>query len=343
MHPDLAAQGKVRLLFLDRDGTLNRTIGLRPPNTPQEVELLPGVTPVLSRYVAGGWRLVVISNQGGVAGGFFSEAEAWAVQQRTIDLLGLSVAASYLCPHATEGTVPEYVVDCPNRKPRPGFILAALEQFGARAEDCLLVGDSITDQQAAEAAGVPYRWADRFFDRPIDRGLHTRDGRWVHVREAGIEDLEALRALRDASTNAPEDWLPPDAAPDASSGSRRRGTFGGEDLDRAGPPGWVLAAVMDGRIVGWLSIVRHGARHEAGLTFGVDPAYRRIGIGSLLMDVALEWAREQPGLQRLCVPVQADNLPVSSLCCAFGFVQAEAAGQGATGDEPGLATLACYL
>ena len=163
---------------------MNRTLGARPPNTPQEVELLPGVMPVLSRYAADGWRLVIVSNQGGVAGGFFSEAQAWAVQQRVIDLVGLPIAASYLCPHAPEGIVSEYAVDCPNRKPKPGFVLTALDRFGARAGDCLFVGDSITDQQAADAAGVPYQWADRFFGRSVDRGLHTRDGRWVHVREA---------------------------------------------------------------------------------------------------------------------------------------------------------------
>jgi D-glycero-D-manno-heptose 1,7-bisphosphate phosphatase len=331
VHPDIAAHRKERLLFLDRDGTLNRTIGLRPPNMPEEVELLPGVTAVLAQYVSDGWRLVILSNQGGVAGGFFSEAEARAVQRRTIDLLGMPVAASYLCPHAPEGTVPEYVVDCPNRKPNPGFLLTALERFGARAGDCLFVGDSITDQQAAEAAGVPYRWADRFFGRPIDRGLHAQDGRWVRVRQAGIEEVEALRALSRETTGEESRWLPPDAS------------SGGEDLDLAGQRAWVLVALMDGQIAGWLAAIRGGRQHEANLAFGVDPARRRIGIGSLLMDVLLEWANEQPGLERLCVQLQAENLPTSALCCRFGFAQATTAGQGATGEEQGLATLACYL
>jgi D-glycero-D-manno-heptose 1,7-bisphosphate phosphatase len=328
---DTEGHGAERLLFLDRDGTLNRTIGQRPPDVPEEVDLLPGVAPVLARYVAGGWRLIIVSNQGGVAGGYLSEAQAWAVQQRVIDLLGLPVAASYLCPHLPDGIVPEYAVECPNRKPNPGFILMALEQFGAPAEDCLFVGDSITDMQAAEAAGVPYRWADRFFGRPVDRGMHTRDGRWVHVREAGVEDVEALLALARETPEEEARWLPPDAS------------SGGEEVDLAGQTGRVLAASMGGQIVGWLAATRGDARHEADLAFGVDPSYRRIGIGSLLMDIALEWAREQPGLRRLCVQVQADNLPVSGLCCTFGFAEKAPGGQGAAGDEPGLATLACYL
>ena len=71
------------LLFLDRDGTLNRSLGHRPPNEPDEVVLFPDVAPTLSRYVAEGWKLVVVTNQGGVARGYLTEAQARAVLQRT--------------------------------------------------------------------------------------------------------------------------------------------------------------------------------------------------------------------------------------------------------------------
>lgn len=172
-----------RLLFLDRDGTLNGTLDGRPPNRPDEVRLLPNVGPVLSRYVAEGWSLVIVTNQGGVASGFMDEAQARAIMQRVIDLLPAPVAAAYFCPHMPHARVARYALDCPNRKPRPGFILQALACFDARAEDCLFVGDSITDREAARAAGVPFRWADLFFDRPIDRGIQTSDGSWFAVRQ----------------------------------------------------------------------------------------------------------------------------------------------------------------
>jgi D-glycero-D-manno-heptose 1,7-bisphosphate phosphatase len=180
------------LLFLDRDGTLNRSLGHRPPNVPQEVELLPNVASTLTRYAADGWKLVVITNQGGVATGYLDEAQAHAVLQRVIDLLPVPVAASYLCPHMVGARIGKYDLDCPNRKPRPGFILDALERFGAQPEDCLLVGDALTDRQAAEAAGVPFCWADRFFCRPIDRGLQASDGEWVQVREQAVEGGQDL-------------------------------------------------------------------------------------------------------------------------------------------------------
>ena len=299
----------MRILFLDRDGTLNRSLGSRPPNTPEEVELLPGVAPVLTGYVAQGWLIAIVSNQGGVASGYISEAQARAVQQRVIELLPAPVAASYLCPHMPGGSVAEYAVECPNRKPHPGFILTALAQFGARAEDCLLVGDSSTDRLAAEAAGVRFRWADLFFGRLIERGMLRPDGRWVQVREAGSEEWTVLGELAPGwSEYVPE----PGAAARAGS--------------------LALVAWSKGAPVGWLNLVRGESEGEADLAFGVDPAYQdageegreSTGIGALLLECALDWARAQPGLERLCVQVRADNLPVSRLCCRYGFEERRA-------------------
>ncbi|MBL7198962.1 MAG: GNAT family N-acetyltransferase [Anaerolineae bacterium] len=248
----------VRLLFLDRDGTLNRTLGRRPPNAPDEVELLPGVEAVLSRYVSDGWRLVIVTNQGGVGAGYLTEAQAHAVQQRVIDLLPVPVSASYLCPHMPGGAVPEYAIDCPNRKPRPGFVLNALCAFEARPGDCLLVGDAITDKQVAEAAGVPFRWADRFFGRPIDRGLHALDGSWVQVRQVG--ELDPL------------------------------GGPAGADRDMC------LVAEKDGEIIGRLCLLR--AQGAANWTLDVGDAHRGTGIEALLAQTALEWIGDRQELRR---------------------------------------------
>jgi D-glycero-D-manno-heptose 1,7-bisphosphate phosphatase len=261
------------LLFLDRDGTLNRALGSRPPNVPEEVELLPGVESVLPGYVADGWQLVIVTNQGGVASGYLTEAQAHAVQQQVIDLLPVPVTASYLCPHMPGGVVAEYAIDCPNRKPRPGFILSALQAFGARAEDCLFVGDAITDQQVAQAGGVPCCWADRFFGRPIDRGLHTRESEWVQVREVKKAGDE------------------------------------GEKRDR-----WefCLQAIQRGRVVGGLAVLWEHLSNEANVIdvmLDVRAMRRRAGIDSLLVETALEWANEQPGLGRSLLQKLSSDLP----------------------------------
>jgi hypothetical protein len=202
------------------------------------------------------------------------------------------------------GRVPAYDLDCPNRKPKPGFILKALEELGAQAENCLFVGDSNTDRQAAKAAGVPFRWADLFFGRPIDRGYKMADGRWVQVCQVGQRDWSALAGAVDA-------W---DAAQPWPKAAVRE-----ENL--------ALAARIGAKPVGWLSLIRGALAGEADLAFGVDPTYWEsaggdadaTGVGARLFECALEWARAQPGLERLCVRVEADNLPVSRLCCRYGF------------------------
>jgi histidinol-phosphate phosphatase family protein len=154
-----------RLLLLDRDGTLNRNLGNRPPNHSHEVELMPGVATRLRQYAALGWRLVIVTNQGGVAFGYQTERQARAIHESVLDALPVQVDASYLCPHHPEGTIPHYAVPCPNRKPAPGAILDALARFEAHSQDCLFVGDQESDGQAARAAGVPFARAKVFFDR----------------------------------------------------------------------------------------------------------------------------------------------------------------------------------
>jgi histidinol-phosphate phosphatase family protein len=153
-----------RLLLLDRDGTLNQSLGTGPPNHPAEIRLLPGVAAKLHQHSSMGWRIVIVTNQGGVAFGYLTEAQAYATHQALLDALPVEVDASYLCPHHPKGTLPRYAIPCPNRKPAPGAILDALERFGAHPQECLFVGDRDTDQQAARAAGVPFAWARKFFE-----------------------------------------------------------------------------------------------------------------------------------------------------------------------------------
>ena len=152
-----------QLLLLDRDGTLNHSTGDRPPNHPLEVEILPGVGRKLHQLASLGWRLVIISNQGGVAFGYQTHRQAWITHQAVLDALLVPIEASYLCPHHPMGTETLYAVDCPNRKPAPGALLDAMARFGARPEDCLFVGDREIDREAAKAAGIAFAWAWEFF------------------------------------------------------------------------------------------------------------------------------------------------------------------------------------
>ncbi len=152
-----------RLLFLDRDGTINSNVGTRPPNRPDEVKLLPGVVPALHWYASMGWRIIVVANQGGVAFGYQTVDDAWAIHRRVLEALPVEVEATYLCPHHPDGTLQQYAIACPNRKPHPGAVLEALRRYEADPANCLFVGDQETDRLTAIASGVPFTWAVDFF------------------------------------------------------------------------------------------------------------------------------------------------------------------------------------
>jgi histidinol-phosphate phosphatase family protein len=165
MTPQMWSRIKTsRLLFLDRDGTLNRSLDNRPPNHPTEVRLLPHVASKLHRCAAMGWRIVIVTNQGGIAFGYLTESQAHAIHRAVLNALPVEADASYLCPHHPDGTIARYAITCPNRKPSPGAILDALALFGSEPQRCLFVGDQDSDRQAAAAAGVPFKWAREFFD-----------------------------------------------------------------------------------------------------------------------------------------------------------------------------------
>jgi len=145
-------------IFLDRDGTLvpddaNAGVAAR-------VTLVEGVAPSLRRLRDAGFRLVVATNQGGVARGRFGENDVDAVHSRLSELLdqqtGLkrTIESFYYCPFHPKGIVPEYTREHPWRKPRPGMLLQAAQDMELELERSWLIGDSPRDVAAGRAAGV---------------------------------------------------------------------------------------------------------------------------------------------------------------------------------------------
>ncbi|MHC4217534.1 MAG: D-glycero-alpha-D-manno-heptose-1,7-bisphosphate 7-phosphatase [Planctomycetota bacterium] len=147
-----------RAVFLDRDNTLIDNDG--DLGDPERVRLLEGVAPALARLREARWRLVVVSNQGGVARGVFSEADADAVNRRVADLLDDAVGRRdvierfYYCPYHPEGTIAAYTREHPWRKPQPGMIHAAQRDLDLDLGRSWLVGDQVRDVAAGQAAGV---------------------------------------------------------------------------------------------------------------------------------------------------------------------------------------------
>jgi len=134
--------------FLDRDGTLIEERNYL--SDPDQAVLLPGVAEGLKTLMAQGFRLVVVSNQSGIGRGYFSEADAHAVNARVDDLLraqDVDIAAWYICPHA-----PEQPCDC--RKPEPGMVDRACKAFAVDLPASIMIGDKDIDMKLAANRGM---------------------------------------------------------------------------------------------------------------------------------------------------------------------------------------------
>lgn len=149
-------------VFLDRDGVINRLITERGPRetpvTPEELQLLPGVTDALMSLRKAGFILVVATNQPNVAKGRTSLEEHNAIEQRLHQLVDGVIERVYTClhhPDPTQVVRDEFLADCNCRKPRPGLLLQAKHELSLDMERSWFIGDNDTDIQAGLAAGLP--------------------------------------------------------------------------------------------------------------------------------------------------------------------------------------------
>lgn len=140
-------------VFLDRDGVLVEDVGFL--RRPADLRILPGVAQAL-RSLVSRFRMVVITNQSGIARGLFSENDLLAVHQELSARLaqeGAALDAFYYCPHLQGGAVSVYSVDCECRKPKPGMLLQASSDLGLSLGSSYMVGDNPRDVLAGLAAG----------------------------------------------------------------------------------------------------------------------------------------------------------------------------------------------
>ena len=144
---------KRRAVFLDRDGTLNRERGF--VRSPDELEVLPGVSEALERLRAAGFLPVVLTNQSGIARGLYSEVDLAQVHAELDARTGHRIAAYFHCPHHPEAIGHPYGGECTCRKPRRGLLAQAVEVLGLSLPDSWLVGDSARD--LLPARGLPLR------------------------------------------------------------------------------------------------------------------------------------------------------------------------------------------
>lgn len=142
--------------FLDRDGVINIDHGYVV--RPEDLAFVSGAPAAIRRLNEAGYCVVVVTNQSGVARGYFTEADVARFHDHMRAELakhGARIDAIYTAPHHPDATVAAYRADHPDRKPRPGMLLKAFAELPIKKEGSFLVGDKPSDIAAAKAAGIP--------------------------------------------------------------------------------------------------------------------------------------------------------------------------------------------
>lgn len=143
-----------KAVFIDKDGTLVKDV---PYNAdPQKVVLEPGAGEALAALQAAGFMLIMVTNQSGVAHGYFHEEDLLPVFDKIQELLGeagVQLDAVYYCPHHPAGKIARYRQSCICRKPRPGMLLHAARDHHLHLHDSWMIGDILHDMEAGNRVG----------------------------------------------------------------------------------------------------------------------------------------------------------------------------------------------
>ncbi|HLO27052.1 MAG TPA: D-glycero-beta-D-manno-heptose 1,7-bisphosphate 7-phosphatase [Geobacteraceae bacterium] len=145
---------KRRAVFLDRDGTIN--VEKDYLHRTEEFEFIPGAPEAIRLLKDAGFLVIVVTNQSGIGRGYYDEAAVHRLHRFMDDELarhGTAVDAYYICPHHPLHGIDEYRKECGCRKPLPGMLFEASEDFSIDLAASYIVGDKMADVAAGLAAG----------------------------------------------------------------------------------------------------------------------------------------------------------------------------------------------
>lgn len=154
-------------VFLDRDGTLVHPAHY--PSRREDLQLYDGIGPELHALQQAGFRLVVITNQAGIARGYFTEKDLQDMHEylrSELERRGVFLDGIYHCPHHPDGVIPALSIRCQCRKPQPGMILQAAADLDLDLRRSWLVGDILDDVEAGNRAGCQTILVDLGTERP---------------------------------------------------------------------------------------------------------------------------------------------------------------------------------
>ncbi len=192
-------------VFLDRDGTL-----VEPrhyPSSAVELVLYPDLVPELRHLSKAGFRLAVITNQSGVARGYFTEDDLTAMHDSLRDELrseGVEVDGFFYCPHHPDGVVPELSFACACRKPEPGMLLEAAERLRVDLESSWYVGDILNDVEAGNRAGCRTILVDLGTESAPDSPRRTPH----YVARDSAHALRIIRSVEGNGSDVDLDYFP---------------------------------------------------------------------------------------------------------------------------------------
>ena len=156
MTPAPAPHTASPAVFLDRDGTI--IVEKDFLGDPAGVELLPRAAEAIRLLNEQGYLAICVSNQSGVARGYYGEEAVRAVNDRLLAVLReqrASLDGIFYCPHHPHGTMPEYRVICDCRKPKTGMAKRAIEKFAIDLARSVMIGDRANDVQFGKNLGIP--------------------------------------------------------------------------------------------------------------------------------------------------------------------------------------------
>jgi len=178
-----------RAVLLDRDGTINELVyfpelGLiDSPLNPEQFKLIEGAAKAIRLFNEAGFKVIIVSNQPSIAKGKMTMKLFEDVRDKMRRLLaqaGARVDGEYYCFHHPEAVLPELRVNCGCRKPKPGLLFRAAEDFNLNLRGCYMIGDSLTDVLAGKAAGCRTILLGRF-KCDLCRFMHELDAEPDHI------------------------------------------------------------------------------------------------------------------------------------------------------------------
>lgn len=168
-----------KAVFLDRDGVINHDHAY--VSKIEDFEFIDGVFDACQQFIEQGFIIIVVTNQSGIGRGYYSEQDFnlltnWMKSE--FNKHQIPITEVYFCPHHPKKALPEYLKECDCRKPMPGMLNQAIKQFDIDVSQSIMVGDKISDLQAAQAAGIKTKILVKSGKPVTDEGKEIADEVW---------------------------------------------------------------------------------------------------------------------------------------------------------------------